>query len=219
MTFNRLISVLICFVMLMSIQISFYYYFVHKSPKNLNSNKNVFSLKLMGVKTVYEKNMIKYVISFDEVIVRPKKFIVFSINPYDEIIFKNVHIDSFKKNERSDENKIKFEDLFQHGSTYQQKLPFFEYKRVISSGSIERFSYRIFLDEIEKVLLESESAEIDFSGNQLKLTRTIIKRVNEILKFDRGIWIGEENALYIPEKCIVIRPEGMSVHNKLRINM
>ena len=220
MKFNRLISVLMLFFILISIEISFYHYFENSPQKALfDRNINVFSLQLKGVKTVFERSEIKYVISFGEIVVRPKKFIIFSINPYDEVIFKNVHIDSFKKNERNNENKIKFEDLFQHGSTYQNTLPFFEYNRVISAGSIDRFSYRIFLDEVEKGLLESESAEIDFSNNKLKLARTTIKRQNEFLKFDRAIWSGEDNALYIPDNCIVIRPESISVHNNLRIKM
>jgi hypothetical protein len=212
-----LAGVLSLFLVLAAAELAVSHWLEERRPRNPAQTERAFTLRVEGLRTSIQKKGARYVLASDELIIRPVKFFVFSINPYDELILKNLRIDSFRETAAQPSEPLKFGEVFPDSK--ETVFPFLNTQRAISSGSIEKFTYRAYLEGAEKGVLSSERGEIDFAKRQLRLGRTTITRGSETLRFERGIWKAQDNRVYIEGDCLKITPEGVTVLRKIRVGM
>jgi hypothetical protein len=189
-----------------------------------SSEKKDFILSIQGLETTRISGNHRIRLKVGSVMIAPRKFFVFSIQPLNEALIEDFSVDFFRQSNT--------QGMFQLNDLQQTLLPsnsngigfsglFNADTGLITRGLVRRFKLTIHDGDAIRTVVASARAELDFKNNKIRLqdanieqhdVKRIIKSAEAVVKINDGI-------LTIPGTYSIFHPEGVLKGNGVKIRL
>ena len=185
--------------------------------------KNII-LSISELETTITSGSRKIRLRASSVMIVPRKYLVFSIQPLNEILFDDFFIDYFKQPQ--DQSIFPLSDFPQALVPTEHneiKSPgFFNLKTGgITRGVVRKFSLSIYEENSIRTVISSEKAELDFKNNKIRLEDASIEQheFKRVTKSSEAVLKNAEGTVYIPGEYLIFHPEGVLKGRGLKIRL
>jgi hypothetical protein len=188
------------------------------------TGKKSFIFSIKGLETTKVTGDQKIRLKIGSVMVAPRKFLVFIIQPFNEALFEDFSVDYFRLPHN--------QSMFALDDIQQTLLPadgkgmlfsgFFNLKTgVITRGVIRRFTLTVYEDDDIKTVVKSAKAELDFKNNKIRLEDASIEQhdFKRIIKSSEAILKNFDGTVNIPGKYSILHPEGVLKGSGVKIRL
>jgi hypothetical protein len=180
--------------------------------ENTGKKNYIFSIK--GLETTKVTGDQKIRLKIGSVMVAPRKYFVFSIQPLNEALFEDFSLDYFRRPDS--------QSMFALSDIQETLLPadgkgmmfsgLFNLKAgVITRGGIRRFTLTVYEGDAIKTVVKSAKAELDFKNNKMRLEDVSIEQhdAKRIIKSSEAVLKNSDGTISIRGKYSILHPEGV----------
>jgi hypothetical protein len=185
--------------------------------------KNII-LSINGLETTITTGSRKIHLRAGSVMIVPRKYLVFSIHPLNEILFDDFFMDYFKQPQ--DQSIFPLSDFPQAlvpAEHNEIRSPGFLNLKTggITRGVIRKFSLSIYEENSIRTVIRAERAELDFKNNKIRLEDASIEQheFNRVTKSSQAVLKNAEGTVYIPGEYLILHPEGVLKGRGLKIGL
>jgi len=185
--------------------------------------KKNFLLSVKGLETSKASGGNKILLKVGSVMVAPRKYLVFSIQPLNEALFDDFSVDYFRRSQ--EQSMFPVNDILQALLPADGKGVFsglFNLKTgVITRGVIRQFTLTIYEGDEIKTVVKSAKAELDFKNNKIRLEDASIEQYDfkRIIKSREAVLKNSDGTVNIHGKYLILHPEGVLKGSGVRIRL
>ncbi len=189
-----------------------------------SSEKKDFIISIQGLETTRISGNHRIRLKVGSVMIAPRKFFVFSIQPLNEALIEDFSVDFFRQSNT--------QGMFQLNDLQRTLLPsnnngigllglFNADTGLITRGLVRRFKLTIHDGETVKTVVTSARAELDFKNNKIRLQDADIEQhdVKRVVKSSEAIVKINDGTLAIPGNYSIFHPEGVLKGNGVKIRL
>jgi hypothetical protein len=185
--------------------------------------KKNFVIAVKGFETTKVSGDQKIRLKVGSVMVAPRKYLVFSIQPLNEALFDDFSVDYFRRSQ--DQSMFPVSDIQQALLPADGKGVFsglFNLKTgVITRGLIRQFTLTLYEGDEIKTVVKSAKAELDFKSNKIRLEDVRIEQhdFKRIIKSSEAVLKNSDGTINIPGKYSILHPEGVLKGSGVKIRL
>jgi hypothetical protein len=189
-----------------------------------NTSKKNFIFSIKGLETTKITGDEKIRLKIGSVMVAPRKFLVFSIQPLNEALFDDFSVDYFRlpHNQAMFPLSVIQETLLPADGMGVLFSGLFNLKTgVITRGLIRRFTLTVYEGDEIKTVVKSAKAELDFKNNKIRLEDASIEQhdFKRIIKSSEAVLKNSDGTVNIPGKYLILHPEGVLNGSGVKIRL
>lgn len=197
-----------------------------RSPNGADATtwRKDFILSITGLETARVSNGQKIRLKVGRVMVAPRKFLVFSIQPLNEARFDDFSVDFFRR--------LHGQGIFPLSDLEQTLLPadgkgmlfaglFHSDTGVITRGLIRRFKLTLYDGDEIKTVVRAMRAELDFKNDKIRLEDASVEQheFKRIIRSNEAVLKGSDGTLSIHGKFSILHPAGVLRGSGLKISL
>jgi hypothetical protein len=186
--------------------------------------KKNFVISVKGLETTKVSGDQKIRLKVGSVMVAPRKFLVFSIQPLNEALFDDFAVDYFRRPQG--QSMFPLSDILQALMPADGKGELFSglfnlKAGVITRGVIRRFTLTIYESNEIKSVVKSAKAELDFKNNKIRLEDASLEQhdFKRIIKSSEAVLKNSDGTLNIHGKYSILHPEGVLKGSGVKIRL
>jgi hypothetical protein len=184
----------------------------NRLEENTGKKNHIFSIK--GLETTKVTGDQKIRLKIGSVMVAPRKYFVFSIQPLNEALFEDFSLDYFRRPDSQSMFALSDiqETLLPADSKGMMFSGLFNLKAgVITRGVIRRFTLTVYEGDAIKTVVKSAKAELDFKNNKMRLEDVSIEQhdAKRIIKSSEAVLKNSDGTISIPGKYSILHREGV----------
>jgi hypothetical protein len=194
-----------------------------KDPRE-SSYKEAFLFRMSGYETTSLREGRRVRLRVGSLVVIPRKYLVFNIQPLNEVRFEDFSIEYYRQ--PGNEAMFPVDDIQQTLLPYGGKAsgapgPFSVRLGAITRGTIRGFTLTVFTDGEARTIIKSEKAEIDFKSKHIRLEDATIEQIDHqrIVKTHHALLKNSAGHVAIPGDYLLSHPGGSVRGKGLRIGL
>lgn len=204
------------------------------TPSVIDPKEFICPLRMTGFSSVnYEEGMIKSKISAAVLEIKPRKFFIFNVKAFNEIIIEDSDIEMYFHSNDAD-NLVPPDNLAKEKSSSNPEAPLesiiFQTKGtdavikgtgIITRGIIKNLGIKIFEGDRLVLKVKAEHANVDFKRSIVKLEDAQIRDIasNRTIKSKLILWKEKEKQFVIPGHYIELSDQGHRVGRNMKISI
>ncbi|NIO17189.1 MAG: hypothetical protein GTN70_09355 [Deltaproteobacteria bacterium] len=177
------------------------------------------SIKGISATTIRSGRVVSRIIA-DELSVKPRRFYIFNIKPFNEIGMTNAKLEYHLSEGSTPEGGDPF-SLDEHISSLKGIAVSRSGLGVITRGVIKGFVLEVMRGEVPLLSVSSEEAQIDLEKKRTELIRACLQdlKTGKKITSNRIIWDAREKVFKIPGRYLAKSPEGNSRGKGIRVDL
>jgi len=187
------------------------------------SNINNFIFQIKGLETTSNSENHKIRLKIGSLMVAPRKYFLFSIQPLNEAVFEDFSLEYFRKPQ--EQSLFCLSDIQETILPVDRKVMFsgpFDIKTgLITRGVIRRFSLSIYNGDEVETMVRSEKAEMDFKNNKIRLVNVTIEqnKFKRVILSTDAVLKNSDRTIYIYEKYTILNSDGITDGSGVKIKL
>jgi len=188
------------------------------------AGKKDFIISIKGLETTNVTGDRKIRLKIGSVMIAPRKFFVFSIQPFNEALFEDFSIDYFRL--PKSHSMFALSDILQTLLPGDAKgmllsMPFNLKTGVITRAVIRRFRLTVYEGDEVKAVVKSAKAELDLKNNKFRLEDASIEQhdYKRMVTGKEAVLKNSDGTVNIPGKYSILLPEGVLKGSGLKITL